>query len=578
MPYEEQRVFSASAKTFAHIHPQAISAWYLAGVGLLVFVLILPFWLIRYVPLYDYQNHLLEAQVLVRYEEPQMGYSSFYEIREGWYLRSNALTTIMMAGMGQVIPMEFAGKVVLSLYAAVLGFGMAALLRFTGSSLWLALFLPVLIYNFTFTAGMLNWSFGFALTPWAVLAFLKWQQRKSGSSWTALAILLLLIYVAHILAWMLVLIVLFALAALNGVDKWGRVKLLIVSFSAVPLLLLTRPMLAVVPISIFVIMWALMNVINRFNISALGATSLGVAGTVAFLVGMKMLQPQIQEFFPDVGYSSYSKTVSLFQTFSLPHFYGADDTWLIPLNLLSTGLILLSIAVLAVESWKAYRRKETKRGKWLGVFFLMLIGYFVVPTRTYDIIVTEPRLLVFAFFFGLLAVKFPLNDYKWVRLVIPLLGITAVVPIFSIWYYSFRYDEAAQNWASQLQQIPPRQRLLVLSNPLPEDVKNPLAIGQIFDQHQFANTYTLEKGGFTSNTFFNGPLLPLNPASIPPYWWIEFKPGPYIDRVCERLKPEYDVIMLWNPRSQGILESLNGCYGEPESQFSDMWVWKSSVE
>jgi hypothetical protein len=578
MPFEEQQVISLQTKMYDSRAGKRAAARWTAAVSVLLLVIILPLWLVRYVPLYDYQNHLLESQVLIKHEDPQMNYSSFYEIREGWYLRSNALTTIMMAALGQIVPMEYAGKIVLSFYFLLLGFGFAILLYITKRPTWLILFLPVLAYNFTFTAGMLNWSFGFALTTWVIVSYLLWRERKSGWFLAGLALLLLFVYVSHLLAWGLALVVLFTLSAFDGLHKRDMVALLIASASAAPMLILTRPMFALSPLIILVGIWFLRLVFMRLNLSALTTGIVGAAGVILFMGGIKIFQEQIQQVFPDIGYSSYSKAVSITQTFALPHHHGSQDALLIPLNLFVIGLLALSLLILIIERGKVYMEFGVSSFKWMAVCFVLLIGYFLIPTRTHDIIVTEPRLLLFAFFFGLMIANAPLKESHLGKFVLPLLSLLALSSLFSIWYYFLRYDEAAQSWANQLNQVPSGERLLVFSDPLPDSVNHPLKIGQIFDQNQFANTYPLETGGFTSNTFFNGPLLPVNPSSIPPYWWIEFRPGPYVNQYCERLHPEYDYVLLWNPRSSGLLEALNSCYGVAEYKFVDFWVWKSLGE
>jgi hypothetical protein len=577
MPYEEHRLISSPSRSLDTNKANAAVITPRLAAAVLVILLILPLWFVQYVPLYDYQNHLLEARVLADYDHPQLGYSSFYEIRDGWYLRSNALTTLMMAGLGRLVSVELAGKAVLTLYILVLGIGTAALLHFNRRSFWLVLFLPLLVYNFTFTTGMLNWSFGFALMPWALLAYLMWQRKKSFLVLGALAVILLLIYVSHLFAWGLILLVLFTLAAVEGIVKKDAGWLLAVSLGAAPLLLVARPWFSLAPVVIFLVLWSLRLIILRLRLAAGVVLAAGGVGVVGFLVGVKLFQPQMQEFFPDIGYSSHTKTISIFQTLALPHYYGSQDSLLLPVNLLIMILVGLLVIIFSVESLKVFRKYGVDRWKWLAAASLLIITYFLTPTRTYDIIVTEPRILMVAFLVGIMAVKSPLPESKLGRAILPLLLFLSAASTLAVWYFTFRYDEAAKGWAQQIRQIPPAQRLLVFSNPLPEDLHNPLRIGQLFDQHQFANTYPLERGGFSSNTFFNGPLLPVNPAAIPPYWWIDFRPGPYVDRYCDRLIPEYDMVLLWNPRSTGLINSLNICYGNPEERLKDFWLWRSAA-
>ena len=50
-------------------------------------VMLLPIWIGPYFPAYDYANHLLEAQIVVHYDDPYWAYADSYVINSGWYLR-----------------------------------------------------------------------------------------------------------------------------------------------------------------------------------------------------------------------------------------------------------------------------------------------------------------------------------------------------------------------------------------------------------------------------------------------------------------------------------------------------------
>ena len=71
---------------------------------LLLVGMLLPVWMGPYVPLYDYSNHLLEAQIVAHYTDPQFGYANYYEINPGWYLHSNALSTMLLIRLGRLMP------------------------------------------------------------------------------------------------------------------------------------------------------------------------------------------------------------------------------------------------------------------------------------------------------------------------------------------------------------------------------------------------------------------------------------------------------------------------------------------
>src|SRR5262245_46864116 len=96
--------------------------------GLLIIIMLAPIWIGKYAPLYDYPNHLLEAQIVAHYSDPQLNYGESYRITPGWYWQSNALSTVLLVGLARIMPVTLAGHLVLSLYVVLFTCGLAWLL------------------------------------------------------------------------------------------------------------------------------------------------------------------------------------------------------------------------------------------------------------------------------------------------------------------------------------------------------------------------------------------------------------------------------------------------------------------
>jgi hypothetical protein len=564
--------------TYALKREQALDdalASVLLGAVVLV-LLLLPTWSVRYVPLYDYQNHLLEAQVVADYANPIFGYAEHYWIEASWWARSNALSTLLVIGLGSLLPVEYAGKLVLSLYFLILVSGMTLLLRQQGKPLYLLAVLPLLAYNFTYTMGLLNWSFGFALLVWGVYLYMGTQQKEGWLPWLGLGIVSLLAYTAHILAWGLLLIAVFTLAAHARMSPRGWARLVIAVSTSAPLLLWTRPLLAAAPLVMAGGLWAAGGAVRRLRLKPWLLVGLGAAAVVLFFAGYILLREPIRARFPDIGYSPYAKLGAPLQLFTLPRYAGAELPGLELVNWLVFLLVLTAAALLAFSSLRpAGDAPSSAHRGWAAVLGVLLLGYFLIPTRTTDIITTEPRLLLVAAFAGMMAARPPRRDSAAQKALIGVLMVLGLVFSAAAFFHARSYDVGAQRWAGILNGLPAKQRVLVFSEPLPSPAPTFLPqLEQTFDQHQFSNTYALEQGGFVSTTFFNGPLRPYDARAIPPYWWDGFRIRPYMEQYCTRLAEYYDWVILWNPRSERLAGVLDGCYGAPARLDAEIGMWR----
>jgi hypothetical protein len=137
--------------------------------------------------------------------------------------------------------------------------------------------------------------------------------------------------------------------------------------------------------------------------------------------------------------------------------------------------------------------------------------------------------------------------------------VAVLSPIATL-LHARQYDKDARGWSETLAQLPPGQRLLIFSSQGPTfgDSLDPLQPG-LYSGHHFAGVYALERGGFVSNAFFNGPLLPRRPATIPPYWSATYDPVAFVEQQCAQLRDDYDYVVVWDTESPALSSALAAC-------------------
>lgn len=549
---------------------RARSWWLLAGV--LLAAMLVPIWLGPYPPLYDYPNHLLEAQIVAHYHDPQLGYDAAYEIRPGWYLRSNALSTLLLIALGSILPITLAGQIVLSLYLALFVGGLTWLLRRSGAAWPLLLLAPVLAYNSGFTTGWLNFSYGTALTLLALPVYLNWQTRFRHRDLLLLALLMLLIYIAHIVAWALLLIV---IAALSADQHWGRGRfgaLLAALLSALPLVLLTRPLLALAATLLVPAIWLGLALLRRLRLAPLVVALGGAAITLLTAALIEWSEPWWGPNLPGVVPTWEQKMVVPLRIFTLPHQFLPVSPALIGYNLVVLLLLLLLGALLlgAVLAPGPFRQQRLRTLGVLGVV------YVLIPSRTNDIISTEPRVLLFAVVVALLGLR-PPNQTRWRRTSVLACALTiCVLSLGATTLYAAAYARQSQVWIAALDQLAPARRVLMLrataaDAPPPGSVVR--AFNAFYNGQQFSTVYTLRHGGFISRIFDNGPVRPRSEFPIPLYYWLPFDNASYVAQHCVELRTIYDAVLVWGQPQPPLQEQLDACFRAGE-RLGNLAFWR----
>ncbi|HEY2295778.1 MAG TPA: hypothetical protein VGM86_34175 [Thermoanaerobaculia bacterium] len=161
---------------------------------------VLPLWVVRFPPMVDYPQQLALSAILRWYSDPVRRFRETYELAL-W--TPHGLFKLLTAGLAWVVPIQWAGKLVVS--ASLLGVGLAALAlcRRAGRPGWYALLALALTYNTVFYWGFVDNLLAIPLALGGVAMadglFERSIERPFGwRSWLALAGVCLLFYTVHL--------------------------------------------------------------------------------------------------------------------------------------------------------------------------------------------------------------------------------------------------------------------------------------------------------------------------------------------------------------------------------------------
>jgi len=201
-----------------------------------------------------------------------------------------------------------------------------------------------------------------------------------------------------------------------------------------------------------------------------------------------------------------------------------------------------------------------------------------MPSYTPDISGVEPRFILLTFIIGLCWIRFPPPNSRSYRILIGLLVALSIFSSAATLWYARRYDAIAQGWARTLAEMRPASRVLVFEDstlPIPHGGWYALArLSPLWNQSAFVNTYAIEHGGFVTNSFWNGPLLPRDPALGRSSWFNEGDPSTSVTEQCAFIRSTYTYVVAWDVNDPDLLRALQDCYGTPIKQESRIVIWQ----
>lgn len=547
--------------------------WLLLG---LLFLAMLPsVWIGPYAPLYDYPNHLLEAQVVVQYHNPALAYAGSYQINEGWFWQSNALTTLFLIWLGYLLPITVAGQLVLSFYLLLFIVGLGLLLHQHGQVWPLLLLAPALAYNFAFTSGWLNFSYGLALGSFVLVIFLHWRETSRRWLLWLIAGLLLLVYTAHLVAWTLLLVILAGLVSTEPFKPARHGWLFLAMNSATPILLFTRPGLGLAALFIAPLIWEGKWLWDRLHLDRRLAIR-GTIGIVLLFIGLnRLLEVHYKLLMPDLDYTDFDKLTFPFRLFSLPHQFLPPNPLLIGYNLL---LLILLTLLGALLIWNTLKYQRAAPSGWLLTLGLLALLYFFVPSRTPNIWITEPRILLFALLVILVGVRLPPPQHPLYRVTTGLSILICILSLVGPTSYATYFNQQAITWRQQMGHLAPAQRVLLLRDKTSLYIGQPTLVGsfnRFYTGEYFSTVYNLENGGFASRTFNNGPVRPADDIPIPAYDWPGFSDRNYVRQHCSALRRAYDAVLFWGQPHPEMVSQLDECFvAGPRWPETSIWYVK----
>jgi hypothetical protein len=157
---------------------------------------VLPLWVVTFPPMVDYPQQLALAAILRWYSDPVRRFRETYELAL-W--TPHGLFKLLTSGLAWVMPIEVAGKLVVSASLLAVGAAALALCRRSGAPGWYALLALALTYNSIFYWGFVDNLLALPLAlAGAALADRLFEGPFGARSWLALAGVCLLFYTVHL--------------------------------------------------------------------------------------------------------------------------------------------------------------------------------------------------------------------------------------------------------------------------------------------------------------------------------------------------------------------------------------------
>src|SRR3954453_6776796 len=146
---------------------------------------VLPLWVTPFPPMVDYPQQLTLAAILRWYGDPVRRFRETYELAL-W--APHGLFKLLVAGLAWVLPINVAGRLVVSLCLLAVGAAALALCRRTGRPAVYALLALTLTYNYAFFWGFVDNLQAYPLTlAGLALADRLFDRPFTVRSWLALA-------------------------------------------------------------------------------------------------------------------------------------------------------------------------------------------------------------------------------------------------------------------------------------------------------------------------------------------------------------------------------------------------------
>jgi hypothetical protein len=171
---------------------------YYSILGLVALILVVPNWIVRYVPLVDYPSHLARAYATAMYSVIP-AYREHYALH--YSLIPNLGSDLLLPPLMKFLPMAIAGKALLSLIAIAFVYGCHSLGRAVyGRPTWLSIIASFLVLNSLYFWGNINSVFGLGLFLIAYSLWLRWKGKWNPARAVIFSTLVCVCYIVHLSA------------------------------------------------------------------------------------------------------------------------------------------------------------------------------------------------------------------------------------------------------------------------------------------------------------------------------------------------------------------------------------------
>ncbi len=161
-------------------------------------VTLLPVWLFPYFPSQDGPAHLSSVSVLMALRAGSPALGTVYTAQ--WDANTNQLYFLLLQALGHVLPLLTAEKVALTLFAVGLPLASLGAVRLAKGSPYAALLSFPLVYTLPVYMGFFNFCLSLPLFVLVVGLYLAFAEAPAWTTGLGLASLLVLLYLAHIVA------------------------------------------------------------------------------------------------------------------------------------------------------------------------------------------------------------------------------------------------------------------------------------------------------------------------------------------------------------------------------------------
>jgi hypothetical protein len=163
-----------------------------------ILVTILPLLVVTYPPLHDYPFHIARSEILAHYRDWPL-LQQFYTI--GSFVLPNVAIDVVISGLAIFLPVPIAGRVFIAIIFVLLVTGTIVLHRVVHGewSRW-PLLSGVLLYNWIFLFGFVNYLFGLGLVLWGLAAWILIEPQRSGLRAAAGTTIAVVLFFAHLAA------------------------------------------------------------------------------------------------------------------------------------------------------------------------------------------------------------------------------------------------------------------------------------------------------------------------------------------------------------------------------------------